>query len=438
MLPLYVFIAFFSATNWTMAPGQQGRWTTFFRSATEDGKVLESAFLIGSVAVVLHMISLPIDSFLFLVFRKIAEYPPDMNPLQDMLSSSINRKHTYKNSDITLSSPSRFSLGRDQLIPDASVRPMSFHQSRTRYSPHTQDSARQSRFDWQRANASQTDILRASQSHERSRSRSRSSRPQRYANQRPHNRDSVHDAMPVRPLSFVTATENPSRHGTPLQHSSDKDQQSQALLSDNWFVLADDENDLSSPRRTPVPELMSDHESDSHIHEPITSQRRFATDEYRELLPQPLRTGPPTPPDHSFDAANFYFDEMPNGSLDLDDYSLRYTHSNSSIGRALSPPAPEVAAISAKSSFYSQEPSDAPSRSGSVRGKHYGMLQQQTVPRGQGRVVSRTGVDIADASVLYLSSDSSYGSRARHVSGKIVEEGMAGPWALRKRQASGV
>ncbi|KAG9674555.1 hypothetical protein KCU99_g6549, partial [Aureobasidium melanogenum] len=469
LLPFYVFIAFYTATNWTMAPDADGRWSTFFHSASKDGKVLESAFLIGTVAGALHLFSTPIDVYLFSTFKKISQYPPDMNPLEDNLTSRINRKHTYKSSDasasmseqrlamlsgssLSLSSPARVS-NRDQLIPEANVRPMSFYQSRTNldpsYSGHSQESARQSRFEYQQppsAYVSQTSLNRTSQSHERERSRSRSSRPQsfqRYANQRSTTRDSIHDPMPTRPLSFITASENLSRTGTPQSgRATQKDPSAQALLNDNWFVLADDDADLSSPRRTPVPELVSDRDSSPEVHEPNVTQLRFASEEYNALLPKPLRMHPPTPPERSFEAGDFYFDDMPNGTLKLDDYSLHQTQSNTSIGRALSPPAPEAAAVSAKSSFYSQNP-DETSRSGTPKVKRYGNLtpaikdlQEQSVPRGQGRVVSRTGVDIADASVLYLSSDDSYGARARNVSGKVAEEGLGGAWA-RKRHVSG-
>lgn len=475
MIPFYVFIAFFSATNWTMAPGEQGRWTSFFHSPTKDGKVLESAFLIGSVAGALHLFTTPFDIYLLIMFRKIAQYPPDMNPLEDNLTSRVNRKHTYKSSDVaasmseqklamlsgsslSLSSPTRVSAGRDQLVPEANVRPMSFYQSRTNldpsYSAHTQETARQSRFEYQQSASARASRL------SQDRPWSDSSRPQsfqRYVNQRPSTRDSqVHDSMPTRPLSFVTASENPSRYTTPqpgpqasVPAATEKAQQARALLSDNWFVLGDEDADLSSPRRTPVPELDSDHDSNDDTHEPNRTQLRFASDEYKELLPQPLRMHPPTPPEHSFDAGDFYFDDMPNGALDLEDYSLHQVPSNSSIGRALSPPVPAAVGVSAKSSFYSQE-QDGTSRSSTPKGKRYGdlaamkndtrvgVLQEQSVHRGQGRVVSRTGVDIADASVLYLSSEDSYGGRPRHVSGKIAEEGLGGDWAIRKRQVSGM
>jgi hypothetical protein len=365
---------------------------------------------------------------------------------------SEQRLAMLSGSSVSLSNPSRVS-NRDQLIPEANVRPMSFYNSRTNldpsYSGHTKDSARQSRFEYQQpssAYVSQTSMHRTSQSHDRERSRSRSSRPQsyqRYANQRPTTRDSVHDAMPTRPLSFITASENQSRTGTPQSgRTAEKDKPAQALLNDNWFVLSDEDADMSSPRRTPVPELVSDRDSSPEAREPNVTQLRFASEEHHELLPQPLRTTPPTPPKHSFDAGDFYFDEMPNGTLELGDYSLRQAPSNTSIGRALSPPAPEAAAISAKSSVYSQNPDDS-SRSSTPKAKRYGnltpaitKLQEQTVPRGQGRVVSRTGVDIADASVMYLSSDDPYGARARTVSGKIAEEGLGGTWA-RKRHVSG-
>ncbi|KAK5007720.1 hypothetical protein LTR39_005340, partial [Cryomyces antarcticus] len=57
---------------------------------------------------------------------------------------------------------------------------------------------------------------------------------------------------------------------------------------------------------------------------------------------------------------------------------------------------------------------------------------QQRESAGNTRVVSRSGVDYADASVMYVDSDVGL-ARGRDVSGKVAEEGRG--WLMRKREA---
>ncbi|GAB7349069.1 hypothetical protein MBLNU459_g8028t1 [Dothideomycetes sp. NU459] len=563
LIPFMVFIAFFSEENWAEDPSSTGRWTSFFTSDGATDTLLFAAFILGVAVGALHLISIGFDIYLISMFRKIAQYPPDMNPLEESKTDKKASKHKYKNSEATssisekkfsslsgstlhLSSPSHVSLGQGQLIPEANVRPVSFYQSRTNldnaYSGHTLQTARMSKLNpaaneslYQQPRSTRTsrmDVDRDSQFRSRSRSQSRprsQGRPHSFATSHRGSFVGTHDPMPQRPLSIVSGQDGPSRYSTPqpgpqasIPSQVAQKQQKESLLGDNWYAIdIDDETaDLSSPRRTPVPEP-EDFADDER--EPNSKQLRHARQESHDLLPQPLRMNPPSPtvPPKSLarDSGEFYFSDMGQDSSNdqlLSPRGAAATPGNdSNIGRALT----VSSAVSAASSLYSEKTSD-PSRSPSPKRKFYGDLaaatrgvlggvaaepkvhalpppptvnaKEQYEPKvetrqfeggtavgrflpelpthggigserpgqGQGpraksvgreqwsagpgktRVVSRSGADIADATVMYFEepADTKRG-RGRQVSGKIAEEGRAGTgrtWGMRKREVSGV
>lgn len=572
LIPFMVVSAFFAENNWSMDDGDDGRWRSFFSAKGATDTLLFVTWIVAIAMGGLHLISAAIDVYLIIIFRKIAQYPPDCNPLEDNLTSRAARKHKYKNSEVVvsekkfasmsgstlaLSRPTSANVGNEKLIPDANVRPISFYQSRTDmnhdYSGHTQETARMSRvnlYQYEQPNSarsSRTDIggrSPASRPHSRSRShsrhRSQSSRPNSFTGQSMSGYQGQHDPMPTSPHSFL---DRPSRYGTPLTAPQAslpanvaKLQQKDSLLSDNWYVVADDEQgDLSSPRRTPIPEVSWARDLDDdnvlHVdsHNPHAAELSHYAQEERDLLPQPLKTHPPTPPSHgqpksqlsyanihsdmtdihddtddgaSFKTAStakdngaFYFSDMTPGSLQLDMYGNSHAtsechnndtnsahNSEGTIGRALT----IKSAISAVSSLYSQGNTPDLSRSTSPKRKVYGDLASASknirgfspvgnlpIPppkhpgRGKshersgdhvsqkgpqhsgGRVISRTGVDLADANIMYVDhSPASSSLRGRQVSGKVAEEGLAGAksawWGsgnamggVRKREVSG-
>ncbi len=159
-IPFYVFAAMMARSNYDQEPDTLGRWRSFFNNGDATAKLFFSTWLVAIVCGGLHLISSFLDLYLVLIFRKISNLPPDMNPLEDNLTSRHSRKHKHKDSAISISekhlSASTASLGdssrmsRDQVyppIPQATSVP--FLRTRTNadqvYSPHTPQSARASR-----------------------------------------------------------------------------------------------------------------------------------------------------------------------------------------------------------------------------------------------------------------------------------------------------
>lgn len=424
-----VFTAFFAEENWAEDPGTTGRWISFFSSTGATNTLLLATFLLGVAVGALHLVSIGFDLYLIIMFKKIAQYPPDLNPLDDTKSDKKTSKHKYKDSEATrsisekkfsslsgstlhFSNPSHISQSQDQLVPDANVRPMSFYQSRTNldntYSGHTQESARMSRADvagngslYQQpgsVRASRAEIYGDPQSRSQSRPRSQV-RPHSFAASNRTSYISQHESMPQRPLSFVPGQDNPTRYSTPqpgpqasIPAEVAQKQQRDSLLSDNWYV-EDEASDLSSPRRTPLPEP-DDFADDER--EPNRSQLRHARQESHDLLPRSFHTrspgSPPIPPKSpARDQGDFYFDEMGQDSGNKNQFlsphnAVRGDESN--IGRAMT----VSSAVSASSSFYSQKTPVA-SRSPSPKRKCYGDLAAATA--------GVRGGDAAEAQVVH-------------------------------------
>ena len=97
LLPFYVFAALTSRTQYVKT--EEMAWKSVFDDpAVADRKVVLAVFLLGVINGGLHVVSLVISLFLALVFRKIAKLPPDMNPLEDNLTSR-HKRHAKNRSD---------------------------------------------------------------------------------------------------------------------------------------------------------------------------------------------------------------------------------------------------------------------------------------------------------------------------------------------------
>ncbi|KAI9826277.1 MAG: hypothetical protein M1826_006699 [Phylliscum demangeonii] len=94
LLPFYAFSALLSHAQ-RGPPRKQGdtQWTSVFASApAADQKLIHALFLLAIVAGGLHVVSLVLSLYLAHVFRQIAQLPPDMNPLEDNLTSRHSRR----------------------------------------------------------------------------------------------------------------------------------------------------------------------------------------------------------------------------------------------------------------------------------------------------------------------------------------------------------
>lgn len=121
LLPLYIYLLLASYNNYGLPPnkvaasGQQigDRWTSFFGVPSTTSTLMIVTYAGAAALAGLHLISCAFDLALIILFRKISALPPDMNPLEDNLTSrgprvggNSKNKHKYKTSEITLASES--------------------------------------------------------------------------------------------------------------------------------------------------------------------------------------------------------------------------------------------------------------------------------------------------------------------------------------------
>ncbi|MCJ1434985.1 hypothetical protein MMC27_004355 [Xylographa pallens] len=91
LIPFFIFTAMMARAQYTEPSSTAGHWGTLFGDDTATFKIIFSAFLLSVVGGSLLLVSLCISVYLAVMFRKIAKLPPDMNPLEDNLTSRHKR-----------------------------------------------------------------------------------------------------------------------------------------------------------------------------------------------------------------------------------------------------------------------------------------------------------------------------------------------------------
>ena len=93
LVPFYVFTALMARTEYTEPSDTAGRWQTLFGTDVASYKIFYATFLLSVVDGSLHSCSLIISIYLATIFRKISKLPPDMNPLEDNLTSRVHKRN---------------------------------------------------------------------------------------------------------------------------------------------------------------------------------------------------------------------------------------------------------------------------------------------------------------------------------------------------------
>ena len=93
LIPFFVVTALMARTECTEPSDTQGRWQTLFGTDTTNYKIFYTTFLLSVVDGSLHLISLVVSIYLTIIFRKISKLPPDMNPLEDNLTSRAHKRN---------------------------------------------------------------------------------------------------------------------------------------------------------------------------------------------------------------------------------------------------------------------------------------------------------------------------------------------------------
>jgi hypothetical protein len=300
LIPFYVFIAMLGNAQSQQLPGTKGRWTSFLADLGTS-ELIQATWIAAAATAGLHVASLILDLYLIVMFRKIARLPPDMNPLEDNLTSRRKNKHKYKNSemsmnsDLTVSGVNSNRTSHISDLQDPDPRQISFIQSRNGenggFSPHNPKTARMSQINlagnmYQQPNASSPhDHRQERENHSNNGSPFRTS------------------AMPSAPASSKRTSVVSSMQGyddSGYGHSRKDRTSNEELQADNWFVLgqdddhnADDKSQLHAPQPKRVSKLnqLTSNISSNGSYQPVA---RDVPDE--DLALSPLKMNPPTPP----------------------------------------------------------------------------------------------------------------------------------------------
>lgn len=455
LIPFYIFIALYANQNFVLAPEDETRWTSFFSTDFATTTVIHVTFIASIAVGALHLVSCGLDLYLILMFRKIARMPPDMNPLEDNLTgSNLNarrrsQKHKHKNSEMTVSSTSSDSLvekregyfsgstlygndSRNSLVKEPEARVIPWGHSRMNsentYSPHNPNSARLSR---QHFDGQQHDGISLHQGPRSARSSHVSVQGAGHRSRAgtvvsPTGHESVPEVIDfgnIPPLpAYNDRNGGPGKptHGSPNQ-ALVKSQQKDALLNDNWFTVDTEASDLGTPRSRG-----NDRNKPIHSREPTLPKVELVrTDSFEPQGVQPLRMNPPTPtrpsPKHQW---------YSRAQEDKENYSpteigvarqLTVASQNTVASSVYSESAPSL-----KSSMTGRPNNGTPTRKqyGDLAAAQRGVRGSNNKNTKAGRVISRTGADIAEMSTY--GNDNQNQSRRREVSGKIAEEGRGG------------
>ncbi|KAH0538058.1 hypothetical protein FGG08_005320 [Glutinoglossum americanum] len=383
LIPFYVFAALLSH-----AQKEHMRWTTVFNDPAANKTIIFATFLTSCVNSGFHFTSFLLSIYLAVIYRKIAKLPPDMNPLEDNLTS----RHKKKNSSVSTTSEKHMSqassfyyptdenrssrLGDPPVLPPLTIPFMHTRMNSTdsvnSKSTTPRSSNRNSRADLPSQSGSPTRASRASLS--------RASPTRKTAS----NRSSYASLSPDRQSNF---------HGS--------------LANDSWFTYlhhaAPGTNENHARTDSSIEDFTDPSPGESYLpQEPPTSRNLISPRKHAYApLPNPLESHPPTPPPLN----------GPGEDNNRPDAILAQSSANRSSKR-----------------YYGElKPAATPKKGPPVMGTYIDLPPEAPV-----RAVSNTGAEFEEVRG---------GTRRREVSGKVAEEGRAGGdrsggW-LRWRRGSG-
>ena len=358
--------------------------------------------------------------------------------------------------------------------------------SEATFSPHNPETARWSRQNFEEVNVCrQSESARNShvdvptQSHRGSMTPSKQASWVEYSQTPPTPPRSSDRMNSLRPTSYPRARSgtnqaSPTRFSSPAlpnaapSNALVKSQQKEGLLNSNWYSLDDgvSEVDMANRQRTAVPAIN--------------------LERHGSFEPQPLKMNPPTPPPpkqleypdpgdetpyHLKQKRNALTNRSDNGNGDLNRHlTVQSTATNSSSVYSESAPSLKSSRTSGmpKGKYYGDlaaatrgvrgfKSNDTLKSNGTVEAStmdstgmmalgEYGFCPASPIAKrvqpsppknrnGNGRVVSRSGADIAETQTMYPAQDGGYSMRGRRdVSGKVAEEGRGGNGWLSDRK----
>lgn len=457
-----------------MAITDTQRWTTSVLEGSKTDIFIQATWLGAIIIGGLHLISFAASIYLCVVFRKIANLPPDMNPLGNLTtrpSGSIRRSRV---------TPAITANGNTRPM-SALPRPMSFFGTRKNnsrnYSPHNPVAGPYASATDSRTNLAvptSLDLFKPlpnspRPAHGNRKITPRAETPPPLPDERQHDLKSMPSIISASSI-YTNSIKSPAMPSAPaIPRKSSKRTRSEQLR-DNWFVDSQ-YTDPHQPRASPLAEDDEDTAEDNggfalwssrnaqQEYVPVEQDRQgrleynddltadlsesnadIGTVRVRKSRAQqpvpgfmsPLEMNPPTPRGSRMelreeqlilqDSSENGGDARPRNALGLNLHGLEESgnenvvngqvngHLSYDLGR--NKPAWELP----------QRPDSGIDRTSPIAG-----------PRRQvqARVLSRSGADIGDNRLGYDADDFAYddaraGLRGRNVSGKIAEEGLGG------------
>ena len=418
LIPFFTLTALLAHNQLYGSPDtDEPKWATLFGTDMQTYIIVQSTYQISLVDGSLLLTSLIVSIYLAITFRRISKLPPDMNPLEDNLTS--RHKRNKSSLSTAISEPSN----RDSAIPLMSPsRSVPFAHTRNDSSSNLSSpqrraaaSTRGSRIDLaedlyqqpKSQRSSRIDLLSTSRpastlnmDHSRFQTRNSPGRPDSAIYSERHQ-------SPVRPRSTVYAdfyrdSPRPSSNRPPSSEYTCVEQDA----DENWISHPSPTSSPSPPRFAP-PELQHLRNFDreqSHRASPPPPVKLFKYDkhDYSNRSPRPLGMNPPTPMD-------------PEHRRSVEARALQ-TSSGNADGRYRSPPVWQDIQLDHNGSPSSEVLKLSPGRR---PGKVYGDLHTGSAGGRPQKEVGRTVSSGVDAMNIGLDS----AIRARDVSGKVAEEG---------------
>lgn len=451
-----VSIAPFYAFSALVAMTRQSGWKTILPNQDLVTIFSQAVFLMATIGGGLHLVSLAIGLYLAVTFRKITALPPDMNPLEDNLTSRHKRN---KSSVSTVMSSNTFEKGislplESKQASGAAYEDLSrpptipfFHtrtQSTTSFSTYksTPPPSRDSRIDLPsrqyQAVPSNRSSLNADQLKRNSGS-SFTSPPKRAAYIDLTNPRTTTPFSPSSPPKRAAYTE------VPMSDTSSINTRVVGEVAQPWF--ASDSIGKARTRSSPAKKahyqpLHQHHGSEENVSIDVVTDYSSSYD-----LPNPLEAHPPTARhNHPFSRDSPLSELSSNaygrGSGDIADIPISAREREQKRGneRDLISSSRQAHHQRQKSRPKTPLQSQAPAENtvDTFKAKHYGELKPGTPPIMVGGKNSRQVSSGND----FLNSKGGFRVDRRDVSGKIAEEGRGGNggagWGTRLRKVSGL
>lgn len=418
LIPFLVFSSLMAHTQYIEPNSAPGHWGTLFGGDAATTRIVYSTFLLSLVNGCMHLVSLIISIYLGVIFRKISQLPPDMNPLEDNLTSRHKRnKSSLLDNRISQATTATANSQKDSKAEDPLMSPPrtvpfmhtrnSSHENITNV-PHPNHSPRVSRtnistpfYDQPPSHrSSRIDVQKPFYDQPVSQRSSHIKLQSQYLDQQPSPRSSRHnfhdvtlDPIVPDPVPNTNLTRSPTKSSSVYSSStistitSSRPRSAAPSIPDNNWITH------PSPSSSPSPPRELKHLRNKSSYQPLSQTAPFEyTSQIENMIPRPLEMNPPTPPLQ---------------------HQKRQQRPDQ---RALTP---GTGNLGGQGSWGSGTVGLGKARAWGGMGRRDGGMG------GGGRVVSRSGVEVREGGIL-----PNGGVRAREVSGKVMEEGRGtgGGW----------